>query len=201
MDKQEIFFLEIDKEKVLDFQTIFGNSQPLHIEIGSGRGEFLAKKAQQEPDINFLGIELQMKRIRQILLKLDPKLHQNVRIANLYIDSNISKIIPPNSIDSIYIQHPDPWPKKRHFKNRLIQNDFINSLAKILKKDCLVKIATDHKEYSEWIIEHFANNDKFEAVFENGFTMQPYSGHIDTYFENKKRSEGFPPIFMHYKKV
>lgn len=198
-DRYEFYFVEIKKR--LDFKDFFGNSAPVHIEIGAGRGEFIGKKAKQLPDVNFLAIELQIKRVRQILLKLDPQEINNVKVANMFIDQNITNLIPPKSIETIYIQHPDPWPKRKHHKNRLIQPEFIDALAKIIKPNGLVKIATDHPEYAQWIVKKFSESDKFESIFKNGFTKEPYDGHIETYFEEKKKEEGFLPIFMHYRKV
>ncbi|MEA1972080.1 MAG: hypothetical protein U9N34_02140, partial [Candidatus Cloacimonadota bacterium] len=75
------------------------------------------------------------------------------------------------------------------------------SLHQILTKGSLVKIATDHQEYSKWIMNKFEETNKFAPIFKKGFTKKPYSGHIETYFEQKKRQEGFPPIFMHFRKV
>jgi tRNA (guanine-N7-)-methyltransferase len=200
-EKLDFFKIKVEEDKQLDYVELFGNSNPVHVEIGSGKGEFLARKALQHPEINFIGIELKRKRIITITKKLNIEEHCNVRLANFYVDHNITKHIKPHSIDCIYIQHPDPWPKRRHHKNRLFQHPFIDALAIMLKDNCEVRIATDHDDYTKWIVKHFKERKDFSAKFENGFTTEPYEGHIVTYFETVKLQEGFEPKFMHYKKL
>lgn len=195
------FIITTEKDTLLNFEEIFGNRNPVHIEIGSGKGEFLSKKALAHPEINYIGIELKPERIISILRKLDLEQQHNVRITNLYVDKDITKVILAESVDVIYIQHPDPWPKRKHHKNRLIQDNFIDALKLMLKPKGTVEIATDHPAYSEWIIKHFQKREDFESLFENGFTMDRQDNHIETYFEEVKSLEGFEPIFMFYRKL
>jgi len=199
-NKRDFFELHSKKKRKLGFIKIFGNSNPVYLEIGCGRGEFLIQKALNLPDINFLGIELKEKRIKAILRILDFKLHKNVRILKLFVDENLKKCIPEKSISKIYIIHPDPWPKRKHHKNRLINDRFIGVLSEILKPDGRLEIATDHAEYAEWIIKLFATRKDFVSKYKNGYSNIPAEGHIETYFEMKKRQEGFKPIFMEFKK-
>ncbi len=198
--KRDFFELQSKQEKELDFFKIFGNTNPVHLEIGSGRGEFLIQKALNLPDINFLGIELKEKRIKTILRKLDFKLHKNVRIMKLFADENLKKCIPEKAISKIYIIHPDPWPKRKHHKKRLINDRFIGVLSEILKSEGSLVIATDHSEYVNWIIKLFAARKDFVSKYKNGYSNIPAEGHLETYFEIKKRQEGFKPIFMEFEK-
>jgi tRNA (guanine-N7-)-methyltransferase len=199
--RAEKFLIETSENNLLDLEEIFGNNNPVYLEIGSGNGFFLTEKARRHPDINFIGIELKPNRIYSIMKKLDFDIHTNVRLMNHYVDKEITQILPKESIAKIYIQHPDPWPKKRHHKNRLIRQEFIDALNLMLKHGANVEIATDHPDYSEWIIEHFDQRKDFEPLFEGGFTFERQEDHIETYFENVKESEGFPPRFMFYKKL
>ncbi len=199
--RKDKFVLEVEEDVILDFAKIFGNNNPVHIEIGSGKGEFISQKCRENRDINFVGIELNPHRITSIMKKLDLEEDFNVRLLNHYVDKEITKVIAQNSIPLIYIQHPDPWPKRRHFKYRLINQNFIDALNLMLLPGGRVEIATDHPGYSEWIIEHFSERSDFQALFENGFTFEKQAGHIETYFEEVKRGEGFEPRFMFYKKV
>ena len=123
-----------------------------------------------------------------------------MRILKLFVDENLKKCIPEKSISKIFIIHPDPWPKRKHHKNRLINDRFIEVLSEILKPDGRLEIATDHSEYAEWIIKLFAAREDFVSEYENGYSSIPAEGHIETYFEMKKRQEGFKPIFMEFKK-
>jgi len=202
MDEKWNFF-EIRKHegKLLDFREIFDNENPVHLEIGSGRGEFISMKSLLLRDKNFLGIELKTKRIEDTLKKLDLQRHRNVRLMRLFVDEKITEIIPASSVEHIYINHPDPWPKKKHNRRRLIQNGFIDALKEILKTKGIIEINTDHEDYARWILDIFRRRDDFKIVYENGFTKIPSEGHIVTHFEEKKRKEGFDPFFMKFRKI
>jgi len=119
----------------------------------------------------------------------------------LYVDPNVTEVIPEKSIKRVFINHPDPWPKTKHHKNRLINDKFIDTLNKILKLRGVVEVATDHAGYAQWIIDHFKDREDFVAEYPGGFTHIPNMGHIVTYFEEVKRKEGFDPIFMKFRKV
>jgi tRNA (guanine-N7-)-methyltransferase len=198
--KREIFQVASDFEKILNFEEIFNNNNPVHLEIGSGRGEFLLEKSISLPEINFLGIDSKEKRIKTILRKLDIEKNKNVRVMKLLVDDDIEKFIPENSLEEIYIIYPDPWPKRKHHKNRLIQDRFIEALSKVIKFNGIVKLASDHKEYAIWVVRHFQNRFDFETIFEGGFTHIPPRDHLRTYFEVKKSKEGYNPFFMYFKK-
>jgi len=196
--KRDFFIIE---EKELNFQRIYENSAPIHLEIGCGRGEFLAMKSRVDWDKNFLGIEVKPNRISSMLRKLEPVQHSNVRLLQMFVDVHSSQIIPPNSIEMIYINHPDPWPKRRHHKRRLLQDKFIDILHRILVPEGTLQIITDHKSYADWIINKFQSRTDFCSNYAGGHTKIPFEGHIVTYFEKIKRLEGNDPIFMKFKKV
>lgn len=200
-DSRKIFELLIEENEMLDFRKIFGNKNPIHIEIGSGRGEFLLKVALQNPDMNFIGIDLKEKRVKTIYRKLYKEKLKNVRIAKIFLNEESIKFLSPKSIEKIYLQHPDPWPKKRHFHRRIIQHNFIDIMHKMLIKGGIVDIATDHEDYAFWIVEHFMERKDFSSIYKKGFTRDPQKGHIETYFEKKKREEGFEPYFMKFRSI
>ena len=200
-ESRKNFELQVEENEILDFYEVFGNRNPVHIEIGSGRGEFLIRSAQQNPEINFIGIDLKEKRIKTIFRKLYKAKLKNVRITKIYLDEERIKFLPSNSIEKIYLQHPDPWPKKRHFHRRIIQHNFIDIMHKMLIKSGIVDIATDHEDYAFWIVEHFMERKDFISIYKKGFTRESEIGHIETYFEMKKREEGFEPYFMKYRSI
>ena len=199
--KRDFFDLNLKLEIKLNFRNIFGNDNSVHLEIGSGRGEFLLHKSVQHPDVNFLAIELKEKRIKTIIRQLDTKINKNVRVIRLFVDDAITDYIQEGSFQMIYIIHPDPWPKRKHHKNRLIRHGFIDVLWRTLKSGGFIEISTDHKEYANWIIQHFRERKDFESVYDKGFINNPEEEHIETFFEKKKREEGFEPFFMKYRKV
>jgi len=199
--KSDIFELKITEGSRADLAEIFGNENPVYLEIGSGRGEFLLSKAEQNPQVNFLALELKEKRIKTILRNLEQGVHDNVRIARIFVDDKISKLINPGSFKGIYIIHPDPWPKRKHHKNRIIQQRFISVLWTLLQPEGEIFLSTDHQEYAEWIVEHFAKRKDFANLYPGGWSSTPPEDHTETFFEKKKRKEGFKPYFMRYVKV
>ncbi|MBW6515336.1 MAG: tRNA (guanosine(46)-N7)-methyltransferase TrmB [Candidatus Cloacimonetes bacterium] len=198
-DKEEFFLCEAVRNKIR-FEEIFHNDRPVHIEIGCGRGEFIVEIALLEPDRNFLGLELKHKRIVTMLKKLDMEKHSNVRLMKVKVDEEFLKMIESGSVERIYIFHPDPWPKRKHFKNRLIQNGFLVSLFKILQDEGEVLVTTDHEEYMKWIVKHFRDNDRFTSFYPEGFSREPFDGHIETHFEQKLKKKGYPPYYMRFIK-
>ncbi len=198
---RDFFVLPVDNGP-LDYQSVFGNSNPVFIEIGSGKGEFISQYSMLHPDQNFLGFEVRDKRINNILKKIDPTRHLNVRIICLMVDQRITEILPAESIHGAFIQHPDPWPKKKHHKRRLVRQDFLDALAQILMPDAFVEISTDHVEYANWIAEEFVRNPNFLSLQDQLIQDRPhFNDHVITWFEQEQRRLGFDPRYLLFKKI
>jgi len=135
----------------LDFAQIFGRSSPVEIEIGSGKGTFLRHQAQARPEVNFLGIEWARKYYRHAVDRIGRWGLTNVRIIRADAPAFIRDFVPEESVDCIHIYFPDPWPKKRHHKRRLLQASNIETLIRCLKPGGEIRIATDHEDYFEQI--------------------------------------------------
>lgn len=201
LEDRDFFVLETP-EGILDVEEPFGNRHPLHIEIGSGKGEFLSQYAPLHPDWNFLGFELAEKRIRNILKKLSPEKHPNVRLLKLKVDACIAELLPPVSVQSVYIQHPDPWPKRRHFKRRLFQPDFLAALAMVMEPEAELHIATDHEEYAHWIAEMLDRQPEFVSLQSEPIQKTPsLQDHVSTWYEIEQRRQGFEPLYMLFKRI
>jgi tRNA (guanine-N7-)-methyltransferase len=202
LDKKALFFnIEIVNGMPLDFHKIFGNERAITIEIGTGKGEFMAVHSRFSPERNFIGIELRQKRITTTLKKLDIEKNSNVRLLNLYVDKDITNYIAPSSIDEFIIYHPDPWPKKRHHKRRMFQHDFLDSINLVLKIGGYVRISTDNPEYAEQIVELFSQRKDFESMYKNGVSLIVPEDHFTTYFDDLQETKGYEPCFMLYKRV
>ncbi len=199
-EKRQIFQIDVEAGRQLDFSQIFGNKNPVVMEIGIGRGEFLVGQSLLDWKRNYLGIDVNKERIDFTLRQLQPERHSNVRVLDLYVDEKVMNIIPEGSIRKVFIIHPDPWPKRRHFSRRLIQQAFIDVLYKILDYRGVVEIQTDHREYAEWILQHFRERKDFMPIY-GGCSEIPRHGHIVTYFEEKKLREGNKPVYITYKKL
>ena len=200
-DKNKFFCLDISQGEQLSFEKIFGNKRPVTLEIGSGKGEFLALYSRVHPERNFIGIELKAKRIITTLKKLDIERNSNVRLLNLYVDENVTKVIPEDSISEIIIYHPDPWPKTRHHKKRIFQHSFLCSVNQILKAGGFIRISTDSLDYANWIKNLFAKRLEYVSMCAEGFTNIPPEDHLTTYFDELQSAEGFEPLFMLYRKA
>ncbi|NLN85440.1 MAG: tRNA (guanosine(46)-N7)-methyltransferase TrmB [Candidatus Cloacimonetes bacterium] len=201
LDDREFFVLE-PGEGFLEPAKIFENNQPLHLEIGSGKGEFLSQYAPLHPEWNFLGLEAADKRIRNILKKISPERHPNVRLMRMMVDEKIAELLPEKSVACVYIQHPDPWPKRRHHKRRLFQPAFLGALAGVMKPGAELHIATDHEEYSFWIAEMMLKQEEFVSLQNEVIQSSPsLQDHVATWYETEQRRQGFEPYFMLFKRI
>jgi tRNA (guanine-N7-)-methyltransferase len=161
-EKNALIFDDI-KEAKLCFADIFGRKKPVHIEVGSGKGTFLASQATAFPDIDFLGIEWARKYYRFAVDRMGRRGLQNVRLIRTEAASFIEKNIESDSVDCFHIYFPDPWPKRAHHKRRFICAQNITHIIRCLKKGGIINVATDHKEYFEWMENEFTG-------FENALT-------------------------------
>ncbi len=191
----------IDPWQQPNWTEIFGNDHPLYLEIGSGKGEFISEYSKLYPDRNILGCEVRPKRIKNILNKIDPAVDMNVRLLPILVDVRIAQIFAPDSIDGIFIQYPDPWPKRKHHKNRLIRQDFIDAIAVIMRLGATVQVSTDHNEYAMWILREFTTHPRMQSVYPEGIRHEPDADHhIVTWFERKQRRLGLEPNYMLFRK-
>lgn len=139
------------------------DNSPLGVEIGFGMGYELLAWAEQQPSWYLLGVELYQPGIGSMLSRLQKKNLQNVGLVDEPAQLLFERL-PQQSIDEVRIFFPDPWPKKRHFKRRLIQPEFLHQLHGAMKNHGLVRLATDWAEYAEWMVEHFAAHPGFELI-------------------------------------
>lgn len=133
----------------LDLAQIFGRPGPVHIEIGSGKGTFLLHAAQAQPEVNFLGIEWARKFYLHAVDRIGRWGLTNVRIIRTDAAAFLAESIPAESVACLHIYFPDPWPKKRHHKRRLIQPANMPTLMRCLQPGGRLQLATDHAEYFE----------------------------------------------------
>jgi tRNA (guanine-N7-)-methyltransferase len=139
------------------------DQRPLGMEIGFGMGFELLAWAQQEPQWRLLGVELYQPGIGSMLARL-----QKLEIANVRLVDQPAQLllqqVSDESLSEVRIFFPDPWPKKRHHKRRLIQPDFLEQLHQKVHTGGIVRLATDWAAYGEWMVEHFADHSGFELV-------------------------------------
>lgn len=174
-------------DEYLDFEAIFNSSNPVEIEIGTGKGRFLLAESAKRPETNFLGIERSLKWIRVALLRLYKQPRENCRLLCLNADFVVKLLIRPGTVQAHHVYFPDPWPKERHQKRRLFNSRFIEKLAETLVKDGHLFFKTDHASYFETANESILQSGCFEAV------------ESETAQELLDRDSGLPDTATHYE--
>lgn len=179
---------------------IFGNEGPVYLEYCSGNGSWIASKAQGDASINWVAVEKKFPRVRKIWSKI-----KNNKLNNLFAICgegwNLTRrYIPAESVDQVFINFPDPWPKTRHAKHRIIQPYFLDELMRILKKDGTVTFVTDDPDYSHWTIDTFAKHAAFDSCYEAPYfsTEQPQYG--TSYFDQLWREKGKTIRYHRFRK-
>ncbi|MBN9229820.1 MAG: tRNA (guanosine(46)-N7)-methyltransferase TrmB [Legionella sp. 40-6] len=162
-------------DKPWDFTEIFGRSGDVIVEIGFGMGASLLTMAQQQPDCNFLGIEVHQAGVGSLAADLHDHQIKNVRIIAQDAVQILQTQIPDESLAGIQIFFPDPWPKKRHHKRRLIQTEFVHLLTLKLKKSGFIHCATDWQEYAVHMLEVLSTNRSLKNLSpqEDGYIPRP----------------------------
>ena len=143
-------------ETPLDLDTVFGRRAPRILEIGCGMGETTVAIAAAHPDTDYIGIEVHTPGVGSLLKQIDEAGLGNVRVIQHDAVAVMDTMIPPASLDGLHIFFPDPWPKKRQQKRRLIQSPFIALAASRLKPGAYLHAATDWQEYAEQILAVFS---------------------------------------------
>jgi tRNA (guanine-N7-)-methyltransferase len=135
----------------LELEKIFGRKAPLHVDLGCGDGSFLCALAQRMSDKNFLGIERLLNRVRASARKAASL--DNVRLLRMETSYAVRYLLPAGSVERFYLLFPDPWPKRRHHRRRIVTPNFLSSIYAALHKNGRIYIATDDVDYFERIKE------------------------------------------------
>lgn len=174
-----------DGDGVIDLAALFGRSADTVVEVGFGNGEATWRMAGSEPEKNFIGIEVHPPGVGHLLRALDERDIDNVRVAMTDAVAFVRDRIADSALAGVRIWFPDPWPKKRHHKRRIVQPPFVAMLARKVAPGGLLHLATDWGPYSEHMLEVL----EAEAAFENcaeggGFCAQP-AWRPDTKYERR----------------
>lgn len=149
--------------EAIDFENLFGRRAAVTLEIGFGNGESLVQQARQDPDTNFLGIEVHEPGVGHCLLQAHEAGVSNLKLIKHDALEVLAHQVPPNSLRRVNIYFPDPWPKKRHHKRRMIQSEFLTLIHSRLEANGTLHIATDWKNYAEHIDDVLAHSDFFSC--------------------------------------
>jgi len=168
----------------LDFAEVFGNRNPVVMEIGSGKGRFLIASAMEQPDVNFVGIERSLHYYRVIRERVEKRGLANVRIINHDAFLVMQKMIIDNSVSELHIYFPDPWPKRREQKRRIIRPEALAEMRRVLVDSGSGIYVTDHREYFE------AAKPLLEQFFRVESRIPAPGDPPRTNYEAKYRAEG-----------
>ncbi|SDX89007.1 tRNA (guanine-N7-)-methyltransferase [Nitrosomonas sp. Nm33] len=158
--------------KQLNLEKVFGRSAPKILEIGSGMGETTATIAQQYPQNDYVALEVHTPGVGSLLSQIKILELTNLRIIQHDAVEVLQHMLPTESLDGVHIFFPDPWPKTRHHKRRLIQPAFVSLLCKHLKSGGYIHVATDWKDYAEQIL-FVLNNEAFLTNTTTDFVVRP----------------------------
>ncbi len=180
------------------WREIFGNDHPIHIEIGCGKGQFLRKLAQENPGINYVGIE----KFSSVLIRAIDKIEEtldtdapitNVRFLRLEAET-ITDVFGKGEVQRIYLNFSDPWPKARHAKRRLPSKEFLQRYHILLAEDGSVEFKTDNRELFDFALEEIKESDfRLEAcTFDLHHDEKMNQGNIMTEYEERFSAKGNP---------
>ena len=194
--------LDLTKPAAADLRTLFG--QPLdavRLEIGFGGAEHLIAQAQAHPTIGFIGTDAFINGVAKALVAIDAHKLSNVR---LYFGdaSALLDWLPAGALSRIDLLYPDPWPKRRHWKRRFVQDDSLKRLARILKSGGELRFATDIADYAAYALARVLRSPDFVWTAEQASDWRkPWADFAGTRYEAKAKREGRVPAYFIFRKV
>lgn len=184
--------LEVDKlPRPLNWGELFGNANPVELEIGMGKGTFITEQAKARPEVNFFGIEWARWFWRYASDRLRRNGCLNARTVRAEASYFLTEFVPAGSISVLHIYFPDPWPKKRHHKRRLVQEKFMPLAERVLAPGGRLQVVTDHQDYFEQI-DAVVRGSGLRVVEYNRPGSADEGEFVGTNFERKYRREGRP---------
>ena len=175
--------IQFNENEKLDFKEIYGNENPVVIEIGFGMGDATWQIAKDNPDVNYLGIEVHRPGVGKLLNHIEAEGVTNLRIIEFDALEVLDKMVADGGVDGFHIFFPDPWPKKRHHKRRMVQRPRTNLIAKKLKKGGYLYFVTDWYPYAEFALEELNLTEGLKNRYDGFAEKQPWRS--QTKFERK----------------
>ena len=193
-------YLEINpNENKSKWNKVFNNNNPIHIEIGMGKGDFIIENALRYPNINFIGIEKYSSVLARAIEKLHDKELPNLRLIRM--DANFIEDVFDKEIDTIYLNFSDPWPKKRTAKRRLTSDVFLDKYKNLFKKDHNIIMKTDNMNLFEYSLESFSRNGYILEKVSLDLHSSDIENNIETEYEKKFVAKGNKIYYVNAKKL
>lgn len=191
----------VPAEGPLDARTLFGDDRPLAFEIGFGAGEHLAGQAEARPDMGFIGCEPFLNGVVGALAKIEDRELENVRL-HMGDALDVLERLPDASLETLFLLHPDPWPKARHAKRRMVNHGPLDLIAAKLKPGGEFRLGTDDPTYCRWSTMIMNQRRDFEwlARTPRDFLVRP-ADWPETRYEAKARRKGHEVWYFRYRRV
>ncbi|HTK36110.1 MAG TPA: tRNA (guanosine(46)-N7)-methyltransferase TrmB [Caulobacteraceae bacterium] len=181
-------------------QVLAPDAAEAWLEIGFGGGEHLAAQAQRRPDVLLMGAEPFLNGAASILRHIDEAGLKNVRL-HVGDARDLVAALPDASVERVFVLFPDPWPKARHHKRRIVQTEMVGELARILKPGGRLRFATDVADYADWALERFLREPRLRWMARRADDWRvPPADHITTRYETKRLGD-IAPVFFDFERV
>jgi tRNA (guanine-N7-)-methyltransferase len=182
------YFLPFDPGSRLDFAACFGDSRPVVAEIGFGMGQATWRIARDNPELGYLGIEVHTPGIGKLIADMVEHDVRNIRIVHHDAVEVLERMLAPACLAGLHIFYPDPWPKKRHHKRRLLREGLVELLASRLASGAYLYFVTDIEEYAEWSLELLSRTAGLRNRYEGFAPHQDWRP--ETKFEARAKGDG-----------
>ncbi len=188
------------RSPTLDLAAFFPGKDEIHLEIGFGGGEHLAAQAAANRQAGFIGAETYLNGVAKLLVLIDDKKLDNIRIH--HGDARpLIEALPDGSLCRAYVLFPDPWPKSRHYKRRIISPWFFGEATRLLRTSGILRVASDIGDYVRWTLMHAANAPQFEWTAERAadWSARPPDW-PPTRYEAKAIRDGRRPVYLQFRR-
>lgn len=179
---------------------IYGREADLVVEVGSGQGHQILAAAEAHPEKNFLAIEVFKAGLARTMIRAELAGLTNLRLAEVNAPELLEKYLPAGSVSEIWVFFPDPWKKTKHFKRRLINEDFVRIAQRALRPGGILRLATDWENYAEWMRDVLGAAEGFEPAFEGEWAPR-FNERVLTAFERKGMDRGRAIRDLTYRRI
>ena len=192
--------LQLDLGAALDLKALAPRAREVWVELGFGGGEHLAAQAKAHPDVVILGAEPFVNGVASLVRHVADLGVQNVRL-HAGDGRELLAVLPDASVSRVYVLFPDPWPKTRHHKRRLINAETVAELARVMTPGAVLRFATDWADYLGWTLERFAGSPAFAWTAERADDWRtPPGDHVTTRYETKRLGD-CEPTFLEFRRL
>lgn len=195
------YYSKHEEHSIPSVKEIFGNENPICIEYCSGNGDWILEKAKENPAINWIAVEKQFERVRKVFSKRENRGVKNLLIVCGEAFTFTKYYLTENTIQKIYINFPDPWPKQRHAKHRLIQGEFIEELSRIIVEEGDSVFVTDDTTYSQSIIKDLIQSKLWGSIYTDPYFITNIEDYGYSFFDTLWRKLGKDIYHMQFKNL